>query len=216
MSMPLKGAAALWNQVSSSICASRDRVEGWNSSIHLLMVASAALARMMPGIAKPAPATAVDIRNRRRPKCHLVTSVLSLSLAPGSSCRRAGRSPPAACGRARLSRTASPRETRSPPRSSPTTRPASVPISQPRWIQAAPSSPMNSRSPRVVDIGRKPRRSVVGWASSQTVMIMSMMAMAEKNIAVGHVQAMDPKSLPKRSKKLDVHHTRPRAKPLAM
>src|SRR3954464_11176123 len=84
MSMPLQGLAASWNQVSSWICASRDRVEGWNSSIHLLMVASAAFARMTPGMAKPAPAAAVDIRNRRRPKCHLVTSLLSLSCLPAA------------------------------------------------------------------------------------------------------------------------------------
>ena len=83
--------------------------------------------------------------------------------SPSSRCRRVGgiasRRRSRAC---RLSRTASPRETRSRRRSSRPTSACSVPISQPRWIQAAPSRPMNSRSPRVVAIGRKPRRSVVG------------------------------------------------------
>ena len=73
---------------------------------------------------------------------------------------------------------------------------------------------MNSRSPRVVRIGSKPRRSVVGCANSQTVMISSMITMAEKNMAVGQVQAIDATACRRAIKPL--HHTRPRAKPLAM
>src|SRR4051794_30298017 len=77
-----------------------------------------------------------------------------------------------------------------------------VAASQPRWIQALPSRPMNSRSPRVVDIGKKPRRSTVGHASCKLVISTSIRTIAAKKIAVGGVQYIDWTSLAARSTRL--------------
>ncbi len=66
---------------------------------------------------------------------------------------------------------------------------------------------MNSRSPRVVAIGRKPLRGTVGERSSQTVMPTSSRAMQAKKTATGGVQAIHDSS---------DHQTLPIAKPLAM
>ena len=49
---------------------------------------------------------------------------------------------------------------------------------------------MKSRSPRVVAMGKKPLRSVVGHLISHTVMPMSMHTMQVKKTATGVVQAI--------------------------
>ena len=156
MSMPLKGLAASWNQFSSWICCVAESVDGWNSSIHLLIVASAALARMTPGIAKAAPAVADCSRNAVLPTCHFVVDHVSLSTpSPADGCSLP--SSPARRGVSPASCRAAPqpkrmhehepdqRHGRRRPQRQARSRP-----SQARWIHAAPSRPMNSRSPRVV------------------------------------------------------------------
>jgi len=69
---------------------------------------------------------------------------------------------------------------------------------------------MNNRSPRVVAIGRKPRRNVVGDFISQIVMPASMATMHAKNTATGSVHTIQS------STKVTPTHTRPIAKPFAM
>ena len=76
-----------------------------------------------------------------------------------------------------------------------------------KWIKAALSKPINNLSPLVVEIGRKPLRSMQGDFISQIVIITKMLAMDEKNTAVGKVQAIQFILVPL--------YTRPKAKPLA-
>mgnify|MGYP001555765784 CR=1 FL=1 len=64
--------------------------------------------------------------------------------------------------------------------------------------------------PRVVGIGRRPLRSVVGQSTCATVIDTRISAITAKNTAVGVVQAIHSRSIP------NPPQTRPRAKPLAM
>ena len=68
---------------------------------------------------------------------------------------------------------------------------------------------MKRRSPRVVAMGKKPLRRVVGDLISHTVMPMSMSTMQVKNTATGVVQAIQ-------SNICQSPQTRPIAKPFAM
>ena len=57
-----------------------------------------------------------------------------------------------------------------------------------KFNQAADSRPMNKRSPRVVAMGKNPRRSTVGDLISHSVMPTSIKTMQLKKIATGKVQ----------------------------
>jgi hypothetical protein len=78
-----------------------------------------------------------------------------------------------------------------------------------KFIYAVDKSPMNNLSPRVVSIGRKPRRKLVGDLISQKVITQSINKMHIKNTATGVVHAIQLNMWV-------LHQTRPIAKPLAM
>jgi phosphoenolpyruvate carboxylase len=61
---------------------------------------------------------------------------------------------------------------------------------QARWIYALPRSPMKSRSPRVVIMGRNPLRGTVGHNACHTPMVTSITPIKTKNQAVTGVQAI--------------------------
>ena len=61
---------------------------------------------------------------------------------------------------------------------------------QNRCRYAADNRLMKNRSPRLVTSGRNPRRSRLGYLSSQSVIVIRPKAMEAKNIAVGHVHAI--------------------------
>ena len=62
--------------------------------------------------------------------------------------------------------------------------------SQPKCRKAADKRLIKKRSPRLVTMGSKPRRSCPGHLSSASVIVTSASAIPIKNIAVGHVQAI--------------------------
>lgn len=70
--------------------------------------------------------------------------------------------------------------------------------------------PMKSRSPGVVDNGRKPRRSMEGDRVCQRVMAVRIRKMIMKKMAVGSVQHIHSRFM------VFPLYTRPRAKPLAI
>ena len=61
------------------------------------------------------------------------------------------------------------------------------------WMKADPNKPIKTRSPRVVFIGRKPFRLMVGLMISKMVNRHKPMAIDIKKIAVGWVQAIQVK-----------------------
>src|SRR5688500_3603195 len=61
-------------------------------------------------------------------------------------------------------------------------------------MKAAPSSEMNSRSPRVVAMRKTPTRSVSGRRMASTVMTRSRLAMPAKKSPVCQVQAIQVRS----------------------
>lgn len=66
----------------------------------------------------------------------------------------------------------------------------SVNPSQARKRYALPNNPINSRSPGVVGIGRKPRRSIDGDTVCHIVMATRIRKIVLKNIAVGSVHSI--------------------------
>ena len=61
---------------------------------------------------------------------------------------------------------------------------------KPKWTNAELNKPINSRSPRVVVMGKKPFLSVHGDSTSRTVIVNKISAMPKKNSAEGVVQAI--------------------------
>ena len=79
-------------------------------------------------------------------------------------------------------------------------------------MYALPNNPIKSRSPGVVGIGRKPRRSMDGDTVCHMVMATSIRKMAIKKIAVGKVHSIHARV----SVIVVPPYTRPRANPFAI
>ena len=93
-------------------------------------------------------------------------------------------------------------------------------IQRENWVKAIQAKkiytllkiPMKSRSPGVVGIGRKPRRSKEGATVCHTVMAITVKIMAPQKIPVGTVHSIHSRV----NSMILPPYTRPMAKPLAI
>jgi len=88
----------------------------------------------------------------------------------------------------------------------------SVNPSHAKKMKALPNNPTKSRSPGVVGIGRKPRRSMEGDTDCHIVIAISIRKMTIKKIAVGKVHSIHSRV----SVIVVPLYTRPKANPFAI